>query len=256
MRASGVALVADSVTARMGRAIGFGSQLLRTSGAAVRRLRLTLAQFYAVTVRSTVPLALAGLLVGMALAVQGSYALDYVQGEGTLGGLVALPLARELGPVIAALIFAGVAGSAWAAEIARLKANEQLAALEMMGVDPLGRVFAPRFAAGVLALPLLAALFVAVGVGGGYLVALGVQGIAAESFWSQVQANLGLGREIGAGLLKSAIFGALVTGIALFEGAEAEAVPEGVSRAATRAMVRASVAVLAFNLLLTVLVFT
>ncbi len=261
--ASGSAGVADPITAvgrcsirafqRLGRAHLFGLQLLRSVGASVRRPRLTVAQMGSVGGRTVVVTALGGLFVGMVLALHGAYGLLRFGAESSLGVRVALPLVRELGPVIAALLFVGRAGSALTAEVGRMKATEQLSALEMMAVDPYRRVFAPRFAAGVVSTPLLTALFTAVGVGGGYLVAVHLLGVDAGSFWSQMQANVGLVADVGKGLLKSVVFGVVATWIALFEGFDAEPTAEGVSRATTRTMVHASLAVLGLNLVVTAL---
>jgi phospholipid/cholesterol/gamma-HCH transport system permease protein len=223
--------------------------------ASVRRPLLPLEQVYAVGVRTFAVTVVAGLFVGMVLGLQGYFTLVRSGAESSLGGLVAWSLVRELGPVIAALLFAGRAGSALTAEIGRMKATEQLSALEMMAVDPYRQVFAPRFAAGLILMPLLAALFTAVAMGGGYFVAVGLLGVDPAPFWSQMQANVGLAGGAGYGLLKSVVFGAVVTWIALFEGFDAEPTPEGVSRATTRSVVNASLAILGLNLLLTAVMF-
>lgn len=240
---------------RLGRAHLFGLQLLRAMGASVRRPRLVVEQIYSVGVRAFVITVVAGLFVGMVLGLQGYYTLVRFGTGNSLGHLVALSLVRELGPVIAALLFAGRAGSALTAEVGLMKATEQLSALEMMAVDPYRHVFAPRFAAGLISMPLLAALFTAVGVGGGYFVAVGLMGVDPGPFWSQMQANVHLIADVGNGLLKSAVFGAAATWVALFEGFDAEPTAEGVSRATTRTVVKASLAVLGLDFVLTALMF-
>lgn len=241
--------------ARLGRAHLFLLQLLRAMGASLRRLRLTIEQIYTVGVLTFVITVVAGLFVGMVLGLQGYYTLVQFGAENSLGVLVALSLVRELGPVIAALLFAGRAGSALTAEIGLMKATEQMSALEMMAVDPFRRVFAPRYAAGLISTPLLAALFSAVGVGGGYFVAVGLLNVDPGAFWSQMQASVGLYEDIGNGVIKSIVFGAVVTWIALFEGYDAEPTSEGVSRATTRTVVNASLAVLGLDFVLTALMF-
>lgn len=240
---------------RLGRAYLFLPQLLRSLGASLRRPRLTLEQVYSVGVRTFVITVVSGLLVGMVLALQGYSTLVRFGAEGSLGVMIALSLVRELGPVIAALLFAGRAGSALTAEIGRMKATEQLSALEMMAVDPYRRVFAPRFAAGLISTPLLAALFTAVGIGGGYFAAVGLLGVDPGSFWPRMETNVELFADVGNGLLKSVVFGAVVTWIALFEGFDAEPTSEGVSRATTRTVVNASLAVLGLDFLLTAMMF-
>lgn len=240
---------------RLGRAQLFVVQLLRAMGASVSRLRLTIEQIYSVGVRTFVITVVAGLFVGMVLSLQGYYTLVRFGAENSLGVLVALSLVRELGPVIAALLFAGRAGSALTAEIGLMKATEQLSALEMMAVDPYRRVLAPRFAAGLVSTPLLAALFSAVGIAGGYFVAVGLLGVDPGPFWAQMQANVGLYADIGNGVIKSLVFGAVATWIALFEGYDAEPTSEGVSRATTRTVVNASLAVLGLDFVLTALMF-
>ncbi len=241
--------------ARLGRAHLFLVQLGRAMGGSMRRWRLTIGQIYAVGVLTFVITVVAGLFVGMVLGLQGYYTLVKFGAENSLGVLVALSLVRELGPVIAALLFVGRAGSALTAEIGSMKASEQLSALEMMAVDPLRRVFAPRYAAGLLSMPLLAALFSAVGIGGGYFVSVGLLGVDPGAFWSQMQARVGLYADIGNGVIKSVVFGAVATWIALFEGYDAEPTAEGVSRATTRTVVNASLAVLALDFVLTALMF-
>lgn len=240
---------------RLGRAHLFLLAVGQALGASVRRLRLTIRQLHAVGVRTLAITVVAGLFVGMVLGLQGYYTLVDFGAEQSLGVLVALSLVRELGPVVTALLFAGRAGSALTAEIGLMKATEQLSALEMMAVDPFRRVMAPRYAAGVIAMPLLAALFSAVGVGGGYFVAVGLLGVDPGAFWSQMQAGVDFQDDVLNGVIKSVVFGAVVTWIALFEGHDCVPTSEGVSRATTRTVVHASLAVLGLDFVLTALMF-
>jgi len=168
---------------------------------------------------------------------------------------VALSLVRELGPVVTALLFAGRAGTSLTAEIGLMKAGEQLIAMEMMAVDPLARVLAPRFWGGFIAMPLLAAIFSAVGILGGYFVGVGLIGVDPGAFWSQMQAGVDVMDDVLNGVIKSVVFGVAVTFIALYQGYEAKATPEGVSRATTRTVVIASLTVLALDFVLTALMF-
>ena len=200
-------------------------------------------------------LGVAGLFVGMVLGLQGYNTLIKYGTEESLGVGVALTLVRELGPVVSALLFAGRAGSALTAEIGLMKATEQLSAMEMMAVDPLHRVIAPRFLAGVIAMPLLAALFSAVGVLGGYFVGVGLLGVDTGTFWSQMQDSVDLYDDIMNGVIKSVVFGVVVTWIAVFEGYDTVPTSEGVSRATTRTVVHGSLAVLGLDFVLTALMF-
>jgi phospholipid/cholesterol/gamma-HCH transport system permease protein len=191
----------------------------------------------------------------MVLALQGYETLQTYGSEEVLGVLVALSLVRELGPVVAALLFASRAGSAITAEIGLMKATEQLAAMEMMAVDPVARVVAPRFWAGVISMPLLAALFSAMGILGGYLVGVVLIGVDEGSFWSQMQAKVDFEEDILNGVIKSVVFGIAVTAIALFEGYDAPPTAEGVSGATTRTVVTSSLAILALDFVLTAFMF-
>lgn len=205
---------------------------------------------------SLVIIAVSGLFVGFVLGLQGYYTLNKYGSEQALGLLVALSLTRELGPVVTALLFAGRAGTSLTAEIGLMKAGEQLAAMEMMAVDPLQRVIAPRFWAGVVAMPVLAAIFSAVGVFGGYIVGVKLIGVDEGAFWSQMQGGVDVWNDIANGVLKSVVFGIAVTFVALFQGYEAKPTPEGVARATTRTVVIASLLVLALDFLLTALMFS
>jgi phospholipid/cholesterol/gamma-HCH transport system permease protein len=241
---------------RLGRAQIFLFQVLMALPSALARPRLIVRELWSVGVRTFVLIFVSGLFVGMVLALQGYNTLVDFGAEESLGVVVALSLVRELGPVIGALLFAGRAGSALAAEIGLMKATEQLDGMEMMAVDPVRYVVAPRFAAGVIAMPLLAAIFTAVGVIGGYFVGVGLLGVDDGAFWSQMQAKVALGDDVFNGVvIKSIVFGVLVTWIAVFEGYDAVPTSEGVSAATTRTVVNASLAVLGSDFLLTALMF-
>lgn len=241
--------------ARLGRAGIFGVTLLGRMGTAFSRFRLSVDQLYAVGVRTFLIVVVAGAFVGMVLALQGYYTLVNFGAENSLGVLVALSLVRELGPVVTALLFAGRAGSALTAEIGLMKSTEQLSALEMMAVDPFRRVFAPRFLAGFVSLPLLAMLFSAIGVYGAWLVGVHMLGIDAGAFWGQMHDNVDFHADVLNGLVKALVFGAVVTWIALFEGHDCVPTSAGVSSATTRTVVSGSLAVLALDFLLTALMF-
>jgi len=240
---------------RLGRGHLFLVQVLSGLPALLTRPRLTLQQIYATGVLSLVIIIVSGLFVGMVLGLQGYNTLVDFGAEESLGVLVALSLVRELGPVIAALLFAGRAGSALTAEIGLMKATEQLSAMEMMAVDPLARVVAPRLLGGFIAMPLLAAMFSALGVLGGYFVGVGLLGVDDGSFWSQMQAKVDLQEDILNGVIKSVVFGFVVTWIAVFEGYDAVPTSEGISRATTRTVVNSSLAVLGLDFVLTALMF-
>ena len=215
----------------------------------------TRSDFHFIGNYSLVIILVSGLFVGFVLAYQGYYTLNRYGSESALGLLVALSLARELGPVITALLFAGRAGTSLTAEIGLMKAGEQLAAMEMMAVNPVQRILAPRFIAGLIAMPILAALFTATGVMGGYLVGVQLIGVDEGSFWSQMQGGVDLWEDIGNGLLKSVVFGFAATFIAIYQGYQAQPTPEGVSRATTRTVVMSSLTILWLDFVLTALMF-
>ena len=240
---------------RLGRGHLFLLHVLMGLPGLVARFGLVIQQVYSVGVLSLLIIGVAGLFVGMVLALQGYNTLVDFGAEESLGVVVSLTLVRELGPVVASLLFAGRAGSALTAEIGLMKATEQLSAMEMMAVDPLHRVVAPRFLAGFIALPLLAALFSAVGVIGGYFVGVGLLGVDEGAFWSQMQDKVDLYEDIVNGVIKSVVFGFVVTWIAVFEGYDAVPTSEGVSRATTRTVVHGSLAVLGLDFVLTALMF-
>lgn len=257
----------SEILARLGRAslqgverLGRGSVFLWLTfmrlGIVLSRPGLVLLQLWATGVQSLLIIAVSGAFVGLVLGLQGHNTLVTFGAEESLGAVVALSLIRELGPVLTALLFAGRAGSALTAEIGLMKATEQLAALEMMGVDPLRRIVIPRFVAGLVAMPLLACIFTAIGILGGYFCGVGLLGVDAGAFWSQMQLHVDLGDDVVQGvLIKSVAFGLVVTWIALFEGYDAVPTSEGVSQATTRTVVQASLAVLALDFVLTGLMF-
>jgi len=240
---------------RMGRGHLFLVSTLAGLPGLLMRPRLTLAQMYSVGVLSVVIILVSGLFVGMVMALQGYNTLVDFGAEESLGVVVALSLVRELGPVVSALLFAGRAGSALAAAIGLMKATEQLSGMEMMAIDPIKRVIAPRFLAGLLSMPLLAAIFSAVGVIGGYFVGVGLLGVDSGAYWSQMQSKVDLHEDIYNGVIKSIVFGFVCTWIALFEGYDAMPTSEGVSRATTRTVVHSALAVLGLDFVLTALMF-
>ena len=215
-------------------------------------LPLVIKQMYVLGVRSMVIILVSGLFIGMVLALQGYNILVDFGTEDSLGPMVALSLLRELGPVVPALLFAG---SALTAEIGLMKSTEQLSSLEMMAIDPLRQIIAPRFWAGVMSMPLLAMMFSLVGILGGHLVGVEWKGIDTGAFWSILQASIEWREDIVNCLLKSTVFGVVVTWIALYRGYEVQPNPEGISRATTSTVVQASLAVLALDFLLTALMF-
>ena len=240
---------------RLGYASRFFALILLQSGTSFRRLRLIIRELYFTGVLSLIIILVSGLFVGMVLGLQGYQTLQTYGSESALGVLVALSLVRELGPVVSALLFASRAGSAMTAEIGLMKATEQLSAMEMMAVDPIARVVAPRFWAGVISMPLLAAMFSAMGVFGGYLVGVVLIGVDEGSFWSQMQNAVDFREDIVNGVIKSFVFGVAVTWIALFEGYDAPPTAEGVSGATTRTVVTSSLAILGLDFVLTALMF-
>ena len=230
--------------------------LIVASPSVFRRPRLVTDQIHFIGNYSLVIIAVSGLFVGFVLGLQGYYTLNKYGSEQALGLLVALSLIRELGPVVTALLFAGRAGTSLTAEIGLMKAGEQLAAMEMMAVDPMKRVLAPRFWAGVISMPVLAAIFSAVGVLGGYIVGVQLIGVDEGAFWSQMQAGVDVWADVLNGVIKSFVFGVAVTFIALYEGFCAAPTPEGVARATTRTVVIGSLMVLWLDFLLTALMFS
>ncbi|HPW28034.1 MAG TPA: lipid asymmetry maintenance ABC transporter permease subunit MlaE [Rhodoferax sp.] len=221
-----------------------------------RRFGLVRDQMHFLGNYSLAIIAVSGLFVGFVFGLQGYYTLIRYGSSEALGLLVTLTLVRELGPVVTALLFAGRAGTSLTAEIGLMKAGEQISVMEMMAVDPIQRVLAPRFWAGVVVMPLLAAVFSATGVIGGWVVGVLMIGVDAGSFWSQIQGGVDVWQDVGNGILKSIVFGLTVTFIAVFQGFEAQATPEGVASATTRTVVVASLSVLGLDFILTAMMFT
>ncbi len=241
---------------RLGRGHLFLLQLLAALPSLVGRVGLLIKQLWSVGVLSLLIIVVSGVFVGMVLGLQGYNTLVSFGAEQSLGVVVAKSLTRELGPVVSALLFAGRAGSALTAEIGFMKATEQLAGMEMMAVDPIQRIIAPRFLAGAMALPLLATIFTAVGILGGYFVGVGLLGVDDGAFWSQMQTNIEIGADVINGVvLKSIVFGFVVSWIAVFEGYDAVPTSEGVSIATTRTVVHSSLAILGLDFVLTGLMF-
>jgi phospholipid/cholesterol/gamma-HCH transport system permease protein len=233
----------------------FGA-LLAASPRALMRFVLVREQLFYLGNRSLLIIGVSGLFVGSVLALQGDYALQRYGSREAVGLLTALSLVRELGPVVTALLFAGRAGTSLTAEIGLMKAGEQLTAMEMMAVDPVQRVLAPRFWGGLIAMPLLAAVFSAVGIMGGWLVDVPLLGIDPGAFWSQMQGGVDVFKDVGNGVIKSLVFGVTVTFVALLQGYACRPTPEGVSAATTRTVVLSSLAVLALDFMLTAMMFS
>ncbi len=248
---------AASITAvaRLGYAARFAVAVVQQTPAAFARMHLTIREIYFSGVLSLVIIMVSGLFVGMVLALPGYEVLTRYGANESLGVLVALSLVRELGPVVAGLLFASRAGSAITAEIGLMKTTEQLSAMEMMAVDPLARVVAPRFFGGIISMPLLTALFSTLGVFGAYLVGVKLIGIDAGAFWGNMQSAVDFRRDIANGIIKSVVFGIAVSLIAVFEGYNARPTAEGVSTATTRTVVASSLSILALDFVLTVFMF-
>jgi len=222
---------------------------------AMARPHLLLAQVFNVGVLSVLIIAVSGLFVGMVLGLQGYHVLSQFGAAQSLGVMVAASLVRELGPVVTALLVAGRAGSALTAEVGLMKATEQLSGLEMMAVDPVKRILTPRFFGGLVSMPLLAAMFSAVGVLGGWFVGVGLLGVDEGAYWGQIQAKIDFHEDVVNGVIKSLVFGVVVTWIALFQGYDATPTSEGVSRATTRTVVHSALAVLGLDFVMTALMF-
>jgi phospholipid/cholesterol/gamma-HCH transport system permease protein len=244
------------VLAKWGQGTRFFFRLMRTLPHALRRPALVIDRLYAIGNRSLTIILASGISVGFVLALQMYNTLTNFGAAEALGLAVNLTLVRELGPVVTALLFAGRAGTSLTAEIGLMKAGEQIAAMELMAIDPRSRILAPRFLAGFVAMPFLAAMFSAIGIFGAWLVAVGLIGIDSGNFWSTQQTGVDVWRDVGNGIVKSFVFGVLCTFIALHQGFEAKATPEGVSAATTRTVVMSSLAVLAADFLLTALMFS
>ena len=231
-------------------------RLMALLPASLKRFGLVRDQIHFLGNYSLAIITVSGLFVGFVLGLQGYYTLQRYGSSEALGLLVALGLVRELGPVITALLFAGRAGTSLTAEIGLMKAGEQLSAMEMMAVDPVRRILAPRFWAGVITMPLLAAVFSAVGIMGGWIVGVVMIGVDSGAFWSQMQGGVDVWLDVGNGVIKSVVFGFTVSFVALVQGFNAQPTPEGVSRATTRTVVVASLAILGLDFVLTALMFS
>ena len=240
---------------RLGFAARFFIALLAHSGETLRRPRLLLRELYASGVLSLIIILVSGLFVGLVLGLQGYDTLQRYGSSEALGILVALSLVRELGPVVAGLLFASRAGSSITAEVGLMKATEQLTAMDMMAVNPLARIISPRFWGGVLSMPMLAALFTAAGIFGGWLIGVVFIGVDEGAFWAQMQANVNFVNDVCNGIIKSIVFGVAVSLIAVFEGFDAVPTAEGVSRAITRTVVTSALAILALDFVLTSFMF-
>jgi phospholipid/cholesterol/gamma-HCH transport system permease protein len=240
----------------MGAAAYFFIDLLKNCPIALRRFMLVVAQIHAIGNLSLVIILASGVAVGFVLALQMYYALVTYGATESLGLIVNLALVRELGPVVTALLFAGRAGTSLTAEIGLMKAGEQLSAMEMMAIDPKSRVLAPRFLGGIVSMPILAILFSTVGILGAYVVAVLLIGVDEGNFWSIMQGRVDVWRDVGNGIVKSAVFGLICTFVALYQGYETEATPEGVAYATTRTVVISSLAVLGMDFILTALMFS
>ncbi len=239
--------------ARLGGEVLLFLQTVKAFTVIIFRPALIVQQLFSIGVRSMLIIIVSGFFVGMVLGLQGYNTLIDFGAEESLGVMVALSLVRELGPVVTALLYAGRAGSALTAEIGLMKATEQLSGLEMMAVNPVERILAPRLFAGIISMPLLAAMFSAVGVFGGYLVGVDLLGVDAGAYWSQMQARVDFDQDIIQGVIKSVVFGVVTTWIAVYEGYTCLPTSEGVSRSTTRTVVYSALAVLGLDFLLTAL---
>jgi phospholipid/cholesterol/gamma-HCH transport system permease protein len=245
-----------SKLANMGYAARLLGQLFKLGASSFKRFGLVRDQIHFLGNYSLSIITVSGLFVGFVLGLQGYYTLQRYGSSEALGLLVALSLVRELGPVVTALLFAGRAGTALTAEVGIMKRDEVLAYMEMSAIDPVARILAPRFWGGLIAMPILAAVFSAVGILGGYVVGVLMIGVDGGSFWSQMQGGVDVWRDVGNGIVKSVVFGIAVTFIALLQGYEAQPTPEGVSRATTRTVVMGSLAVLGLDFILTAMMFS
>ena len=231
-------------------------ELIKALPTALKRPHLTLLQIHAIGNRSLIIIVASGLAVGFVLALQMYYALVTYGAAESLGLIVNLALVRELGPVVTALLFAGRAGTSLTAEIGLMKAGEQLSAMEMMAIDPKSRVLAPRLIGGIISMPILAILFSAVGILGAYVVAVQLIGVDSGNFWSIMQSRVDVFRDVGNGIVKSIVFGIICTFVALYQGYETQATPEGVAFATTRTVVVSSLGILFMDFVLTALMFS
>ncbi len=255
-RPADVGFAVRSKLADVGQGARFFWRLIALLGPTLRRFSLVRDQIHFLGNYSLAIIAVSGLFVGFVLALQGYNIWQRYGSSEAVGMMVALSLLRELGPVVTALLFAGRAGTSLTAEIGLMKAGEQLSAMEMMAIDPMRRIVAPRFWAGVITMPLLTAVFNAVGVLGGWVVSVWMIGVDPGAFWSQMQGGVDVWADVGNGVLKSVVFGVAVTFVALLQGYEAKPTAEGVARATTRTVVMASLAVLGLDFVLTAFMFS
>ncbi len=255
-RPGDVGFAVRGALANLGHGARLFVRLVALAGPTFRRFGLVRDQIHFLGNYSLAIIAVSGLFVGFVFGLQGYYTLQRYGSAEALGLLVTLSLVRELGPVVTALLFAGRAGTSLTAEIGLMKAGEQISVMEMMAVDPVRRILAPRFWAGVVVMPLLAAVFSAMGIIGGWVVGVLMIGVDAGSFWSQIQGGVDVWRDVGNGMVKSVVFGFAVTFVALLQGFEAQASPEGVARATTRTVVVASLSVLGLDFILTAMMFS
>lgn len=255
-RPSDVGFAVRHRLAGMGYAARLFWRLLALAGPVLRRFGLVRDQIHFLGNHSLAIIAVSGLFVGFVLALQGYNILQRYGSAEAVGMMVALSLLRELGPVVTALLFAGRAGTSLTAEIGLMKAGEQLSAMEMMAIDPIRRIIAPRFWAGVIVVPLLAAVFSAVGILGGWVVSVPLIGVDPGAFWSQMQGGVDLWTDLGNGVVKSVVFGVAVSFVALLQGYVARPTAEGVARATTRTVVMASLLVLGLDFVLTAFMFS
>jgi phospholipid/cholesterol/gamma-HCH transport system permease protein len=253
---SDVGLATRRKLADLGHGARLFFRLVALVAPTLRRFGLVRDQIHFLGNYSLAIISVSGLFVGFVFGLQGYYTLQRYGSSSALGLLVTLTLVRELGPVVTALLFAGRAGTSLTAEIGLMKAGEQISVMEMMAVDPVQRILAPRFWAGVITMPLLAAVFSAMGIIGGWVVGVLLIGVDGGSFWSQIQNGVDVWQDVGNGILKSIVFGFTVTFIALLQGFDAQPTPEGVASATTRTVVVASLSVLGLDFILTAMMFT
>ncbi|MGN5519925.1 lipid asymmetry maintenance ABC transporter permease subunit MlaE [Halopseudomonas sp. Lyrl_26] len=254
-RVASLGRIGLDVIAAIGRSGIFLFQALAGRSRYGNGFSLLVKQLYALGVLSLAIIIVSGIFIGMVLALQGYNILKDYGSEQAVGQMVALTLLRELGPVVTALLFAGRAGSALTAEIGLMKATEQLSSLEMIGVDPLKYIIAPRLWAGFIAMPLLALIFCVVGIWGGAMVAVDWLGVYSGSYWANMQNSVEFSHDVFNGMIKAVVFAVVVTWIAVFQGYDCEPTSEGISRATTRTVVYASLAVLGLDFILTALMF-
>ena len=235
---------------KLGAICLFLVQILRSTPYALRRIDLVSKQVHNAGVLSLVIVMTSGFFVGMVIGLQGYDSLSRLRQEEILGAGAALTLLKELGPVVTVLLFAGRAGTAMASEIGLMRATDQLSAIEVMAVDPIGRIVAPRFLGGIIAVPLLTAIFNAVGILGAFVVGVLLMGVDDGAFWSQMREYVDL-EDVGEGVLKSVIFGLIASLVAVYEGYTATPTAEGVGMATTRSVVITAVTILIFDYIIT-----